>query len=98
MNNNVKVVVEAIHPIKMDHKKYLASKDETIGQFMYKLRKKIALKPEEALFMNVKSGFQEVAVSVSQLMSQVFQEFHNPDNEVHFVLRSEEVFGGKAIK
>jgi GABA(A) receptor-associated protein len=92
-DNNVRVVIDAVAPIKIDHKKYLVPKDETIGQFIYKLRKKIALKPEEALFMNVKSGLQEVAVSVSQLMSQVFQEFHNTDNEVHFVLRSEEVFG-----
>jgi GABA(A) receptor-associated protein len=93
--DNIRVVIDAIDPIKIDHRKYLVPKDETIGQLMQRLRKRIALKPEEALFMTVKSGFQEVAVSVSQLMSQVFQEFHNQDNELHFVLRSEEVFGYK---
>jgi len=90
---NLHVIVEPISPIKLDHKKFLVNRDTTIGQFIYKLRQRMTLKQEEALFMHVKGKNGEEAISISQLMSQVHHEYKNEQGILVFVLRSEEVFG-----
>ena len=92
--DSVKIVVFPMAPIELKNKKYLASKDMSFGQFLYKIRQSfIKIKPEEALFCYVLKDKFEVLVPVSQLLSQLQQEYAQKNGEVHLVLRSEEVFG-----
>ncbi|EOD09964.1 hypothetical protein EMIHUDRAFT_416679 [Emiliania huxleyi CCMP1516] len=40
----------------IDKKKFLVPADLTVGQFVYVIRKRIALKPEQAIFLFVSKG------------------------------------------
>jgi hypothetical protein len=86
----LRVTIDTV--LSIPHHKFLIHKDCTIGQFMCKLRTYMKLKPEEALFLSVRHKKTEYSVGVAQIMSQVYNEYHDKD-VVEFVLRSEEVFG-----
>jgi len=74
----------------IDKHKYLVPEDLTVGQFLYVIRKRIKLTPEQALFLFVGD---EVA-STSDLISTVYFRSHDPaDGFLHCVYSCENVFG-----
>lgn len=54
----------------IDKQKYLVPKDITVGQFMYIIRQRIRLPPEDALYLFVNDMIPQTA----SLMSTVFEE------------------------
>lgn len=75
--------------IVLDKHKYLVPRDLTMGQFIYVIRKRIKLRPEEGLFLFV----DNTMVNTSAMISSVYLNNHNEDLFVYFVVSKENTFG-----
>lgn len=64
----------------LDKKKYLVPSDLTVGQFYFLIRKRIYLRPEDALFFFVNN----VIPPTSATMGSLYQVFDN--GNTHFFL------------
>ncbi len=73
----------------IDKKKYLVPGDLTIGQFIYIIRKRIKLKPEEALFVFTNNTL----VPTSALLSNIYTSNKDQDNFIYFQYSGENTFG-----
>jgi GABA(A) receptor-associated protein len=73
----------------IDKKKYLVPGDLTIGQFIYIIRKRIKLKPEEALFVFTNNTL----VPTSALISTVYESNKDQDKFLYFKYTGENTFG-----
>merc|ERR1719198_2244122 len=60
----------------IDKKKFLVPADLTIGQFMYVIRKRIKLAPEQAIFLFVAGGTLPPSVAT---LSSVYDAHHDED-------------------
>ena len=69
--------------------KYLVPKDLTCSQFLHVVRKRIELTPEQALYMFVGNSIPPG----SSLMSQLYNDYKDPDNFLYFNIRKEATFG-----
>jgi len=74
---------------KVDKKKFLVPKDLTVGQFMYVLRKRIKLKPEQAIFLFVNNTLPPV----SSTIGNIYSKHKDSDNFIYFIYSGENVFG-----
>jgi len=74
---------------ELDKKKYLVPGDLTVGQFIYTIRKRIKLKPEQAMFIFVNNTLPPTA----SLISQIYKEHKDTDFFLYFSLSGENVFG-----
>ena len=70
--------------------KYLVPCDLTVGQFMFVIRKRLALKPDKALFLLSESGKM---LPSSYTMSQVYESNKDIDGFLYFVYATESTFG-----
>ena len=70
--------------------KYLVPTDLTVSQFQYVIRKRISLKPEEALFLFTDKN---VLVTGSTLMSQVYELNKDESGFLILLYSAEETFG-----
>lgn len=77
-----------IHEI--EKAKYLVPKDLTIGQFVYVIRKRIKLSPEQAIFIFTKEG---TLPATSALMSQMYEDYKEDDGFLYITYSSENTFG-----
>ena len=75
---------------EIDKKKFLVPSDLTIGQFMYVIRKRIKLAPEQAIFLFVASG--TLPPSVATLHS-VYETHHDEDGFLYMQYSGENFFG-----
>jgi GABA(A) receptor-associated protein len=73
----------------IDKKKYLVPADLTVGQFMYVIRKRIKLPPEQAIFLFVNN----VSPSNASLLSAVYDEFKDEDGFLYITYSGENTFG-----
>jgi GABA(A) receptor-associated protein len=73
----------------IDKIKYLVPSDLTIGQFIYIIRKRLRLKPEEALYLLV-NGF---IPTNSAMMYEIYESYKDEDGVVYFNYCLENVFG-----
>lgn len=73
----------------IDKKKYLVTPDLTVGQFIYVIRKRIGLKPENAIFIFVNN----ILPPSSKLMSDLYREFKDEDGYLYVTYTGEETFG-----
>lgn len=73
----------------LDKKKYLVPSDLTVGQFCFLIRKRIQLRPEEALFFFVNN----VLPPSSATMGQVYEEHHEEDFFMYVAYSNESVYG-----
>ena len=73
----------------IDKRKYLVPNDLTIGQFLYVIRKRMRLNPNQSLclFINYKM------VSSSELMGQVYHQEKDTDGFLYIQYSKENVFG-----
>jgi len=69
--------------------KYLAPDDMTIGQFVYVIRKKIELKPEQAIYLFINNKLP----STSALLSTVYDQDKDEDGFLYIQVASENTFG-----
>lgn len=96
-NNNVylflhQVIVEKAPKARigdLDKKKYLVPADLTVGQFYFLIRKRIHLKPEDALFFFVNN----LIPPTSATMGSLYQEHHEEDFFLYIAYSDESVYG-----
>merc|ERR1719198_1078116 len=74
----------------IDKKKFLVPADLSIGQFMYVIRKRIKLSPEQAIFLFVAHG--TVPPSVSTLQA-VYDQHKDEDGFLYLTYSGENFFG-----
>merc|ERR1712170_56486 len=67
----------------LDKKKYLVPSDLTVGQFYFLIRKRISLRPEDALFFFVNN----VIPPTSATMGSLYQEHHEEDFFLYIAYR-----------
>jgi|UniRef100_A0A6C0CZ71 GABA(A) receptor-associated protein len=73
----------------LDKRKYLVTRDLTVGQFIYILRKRMKLNPEKAIFLFVNNTIPPT----SEMVSEIYREHMDLDNFLYFTLSSESVYG-----
>lgn len=73
----------------LDKHKYLVQSDTSVGQFIYVLRKRLKLKPEEAIFMFINNALPPT----SELLQKIYQEQRDEDGFLYCVIASESTFG-----
>jgi GABA(A) receptor-associated protein len=73
----------------LDKKKYLVPADLTVGQFYFLIRKRIQLRPEDALFFFVNN----VIPPTSATMGGLYQEHHDDDFFLYIAYSDESVYG-----
>merc|ERR1711868_265774 len=90
--DRVPVIVEKSPKARVadvDKKKYLVPSDLTVGQFIYIIRKRIDLRPEEALFFFVNGAIP----ATSHTMGEVYQQNHDEDSFLYIMYSDESVYG-----
>lgn len=74
----------------IDKKKFLVPSDLTIGQFVYVIRKRIKLEPEQAIFLFVRSG--ALPPSAAALQS-IYDRHCDEDGFLYMTYSGENTFG-----
>ena len=74
----------------IDKRKFLVPSDLTIGQFMYVIRKRIQLAPEQAIFLFVASGTLPPSVAT---LKAVYDQHCAEDGFLYMTYSGENVFG-----
>ena len=73
----------------IDKNKYLVPDDLTCGQFVYVIRKRLNLKPEQAIFIFI----NQILPPTAALIRQVYQEHKHDDGFLYVTYSSENAFG-----
>jgi len=73
----------------IDKKKYLVPIDLSMGQFIYVIRKRMNLRPEEAIFLFVNNQI----ISGTSIIGQVYDYGKDPDGFLYIQYSKENVFG-----
>tara|TARA_B110000914_G_C15265386_1_gene355062 strand:+ start:314 stop:664 length:351 start_codon:yes stop_codon:yes gene_type:complete len=73
----------------IDKSKYLVPKDMTIGQFIYVIRKRVRLSPEQTLFITING----ILPAVGKLISCLYNECKDEDGFMYIVYTNENTFG-----
>jgi GABA(A) receptor-associated protein len=89
------VIVQRMHELSpaIDQKKYLIPIDFTIGQVMCVLRRRIALRREEAMFLFINNAIP----SSSALMHEEYAKHKHMDGFLYIYYSLEATFGYKGI-
>jgi len=90
--NRVPVIVEKAPKARLgdlDKKKYLVPSDLTVGQFYFLIRKRISLRPEDALFFFVNNTFPPTSAT----MGALYQEHHEEDFFLYIAYSDESTYG-----
>jgi len=80
---------------ELDKRKYLVPTDLTVGQFLYTLRKRIKLPPEQALFLFLvdhRNGEQQLPPTAA-LLSEMDRRYTAKDGFLYVTYGGENVFG-----
>ena len=89
--NRIPVIVESndkkLPPI--DKTKYLVPQDITVGQFVYVIRKRIDLAPEQAIFVFVNNTLPPTASP----MCEIYNNSKDEDDFLYIEYTSESTFG-----
>ena len=73
----------------LDKNKYLIPNDLTLGQFMYVIRKRMALSAEKAIYLFVHGTIP----SSSELINNLYYYYRDEDGFLYISYASENVFG-----
>ena len=78
-------------------KKFLIPRDMTIGQFLYVIRRRVKLSPEQALFIFVvvqqHGVLSNVLAPTSHMIETVYEQYKDRDHFLYLSVASENVFG-----
>lgn len=90
--NRIPIIVEKV--IKsdipdIDKKKFLVPVDLTLGQFIYVIRKRIKLEPEQAIYLFINNSLQPA----STLMSQLYKDHADSDKFLYCEICTESTYG-----
>lgn len=75
---------------KLDRQKYLVPKDCTAGQFMFVIRKRIQLKPQDAMYMFFGKN---TLVNANKSMDEIYESHKNIDKFLYVQVAAESTFG-----
>lgn len=90
--NRFQVIVEKAPKARigdLDKKKYLVPSDLTVGQFYFLIRKRIHLRPEDALFFFVNNVIPPTCAT----MGTLYQDHHEEDFFLYIAYSDESVYG-----
>lgn len=91
--NRIPIICEVANNTKkkitLDKNKYLVPNDITMGQFLYVIRKKIKMLPEESLFMFINNKIP----LTSQLISEIYRMEKEEDGFLYVQISMESTFG-----
>lgn len=73
----------------IDKKKYLVPFDLTIGQFIYVIRKRIQIRPEEGIFLFINNQI----VTGSSIIGYIYENSKDPDGFLYIQYAKENTFG-----
>uniref|UniRef100_A0A8C4S6Z5 Gamma-aminobutyric acid receptor-associated protein-like 1 n=1 Tax=Erpetoichthys calabaricus TaxID=27687 RepID=A0A8C4S6Z5_ERPCA len=73
----------------LDKRKYLVPSELTVGQFYFLIRKRIQLRPEDALFFFINNTIPPTSAT----MGQLYQENHEEDCFLYVAYSDESVYG-----
>ena len=73
----------------IDKNKFLVPNDLTVGQFLFVIKKRINIKPEDNIFIFINNKIPVM----SSLMSSVYNESKDPDGFLYIFYCSESTFG-----
>lgn len=73
----------------LDKHKFLVPLDQTVGQFVYIVRKRIELSHEKAIFVFVNN----VLPPTSSLISEIYNTYNSTDGFLYITYAGENVFG-----
>jgi len=89
--NRIPVIVEcqddSLPPL--DKSKYLVPRDITVGQFVYVIRKRIELRPEQAIFLFINNTLPPTAST----LEEQYNLHRDEDGFMYIEYRSESTFG-----
>jgi len=74
---------------EVDKCKYLVPKDMTMGQFLFVVRKRVNLGPEQALFITVNSTL----VSSVKTIGDIYCDLSDEDGFLYVIYTNENTFG-----
>lgn len=74
---------------EIQQKKFLVPKTLNLGQFIYILRKRIELKPDEAIFILI----NKTIVTSSSSIDSLYNNHHNEDGFLYMMYTNEATFG-----
>ena len=74
----------------IDRKKYLVPSDITMAHFLYVIRKRIKIKPEQSIYIFVN---ESVIVAGSQSMGAIYKRHHDLDGFLYTSYSGENTFG-----
>ena len=75
---------------KIDKNKFLVPEDLTIGQFLFVIRKRISIKPEESLFLMING---DILATSSNTIGSTYHDYKDEDGFLYFTYCGENVFG-----
>jgi GABA(A) receptor-associated protein len=74
---------------EIDKQKYLVPDDLTVGQFMYVIRKRIKIPPEQAIFLYVNG----MLPNTQELLSSLYEKSCDKDGFLYVTYMGENSFG-----
>ena len=74
---------------ELDKHKFLSPSDLTIGQFIYVIRKRIKLRPEQAIFLFINN---QLPCTNTPLL-QIYNEYKDTDGFLKCIISGESTFG-----
>jgi GABA(A) receptor-associated protein len=76
--------------VELDHKKKFLVPDELqVGQFLYTIRQRIKLRPDQALFI----FFNKQQVNTNELLKNVYEKHRAQDDMLYATYTTENTFG-----
>lgn len=91
--NKIPIIIEKYKNCKdipdIDKNRYLVPEDLTIAQFLYVIRRRLKLKPEQSLFIFFKNDLQPS----SALIKEVYERYKNDDYFLYVTYTSENTYG-----
>lgn len=90
--DRVPIIVEAKPKSNLqdlDKHKYLVPREMTMGQFLYVIRKRLKLKPEQAIFVFVDNKMP----ATSELITTLYERSKNEDGFMYILYSGENTFG-----
>ena len=92
--NKIPIIIWEIHnDLNLDKRKYIASKDLTIGQFLYVIRKRCKISAEEGIYIFVHTKDGGVILPTNTELLGITHSNHNIDGFLRFSISKENTFG-----